>query len=167
MKLRSLCFLFIIANTLYSVEENISPIHAAAIKSLGAKLEAGAKRECDPDVKITPAMASYLNGITWPKGKKFRWKDTESDIGRIIYYIDFDCPIERVTPEHYGTKAYDGCLVIAETDHGQLVIPPTELGASDPVVSFLDNDDEAQFGIWNKRKMKLSVFIANLIVDDR
>lgn len=61
-------------------------------------------------------------------------------------------------------KEYTGCIAIANTEHGQLVIPPNEIKSLDPIIWFLDNDDVDEYLNWKSRKMTLSTLLTHLVV---
>jgi hypothetical protein len=147
--------------SLNAAEDHLNPVIERAIL-LGAKQVDKSSVVFDANVPVTDGMKSYVEKIEWPKDVKFRWKDKDSDIGLTLYSLDFTGPIELITEEHYGNKGLAGCVAIATTEHGQLVVPPKELKSADPVVWFLDNDDDDEYKTWAKRAMKLSDVLKGL-----
>jgi hypothetical protein len=148
---------------LNAAEEQMNPVITNAVL-LGAKLVEKSSTGFDANVAPTVEMKAYVEKIEWPQDVKYRWKDKDSDIGLTLYSLDFTGPIELITEEHYGNKELAGCAAIATTEHGQLVVPPSELKSENPNVWFLDNDDEDEYLKWAKRGMRLSDVLRGLVV---
>lgn len=154
----------ILTSSLQATEMN--PVILAAV-SIGAKNVEKSTINIEDDVNPTDGMKSYVLKIEWPKDVKYRWKDKSSDIGLTLYSLDFSGPIEIVGKDDYENNKLAGCVVLATTEHGQLVIPKQQLNEPDPVVWFLDSDDEEEYLKWQKRKMKLSEVIIGLIIQGK
>ena len=141
----------------------MNPVVAAAV-AIGAKSTVGGKRDVDPGVQVSDAMKAYAFDLSWPERTLYRWKEKTSGIGLTLYSLDFTAPIELINEDSYGVKECAGCLAIAGTDHGHLVVPPGEIDSIDPVVWFLDNEFPDGYKDWKTRNMKLSHVIAGLVV---
>jgi len=163
MILRTLALAAFLIVNLYSQELAVNPVAVAAV-AIGAKSNVGGKRDVDPGVQVSDAMKTYAFDLTWPEGTLYRWKNKASDIGLSLYSLDFTAPIECIDEASYGVKEVAGCLTIAGTDHGHLVVPPGEIDSIDPIVWFLDNEFPDGYKVWQTRKMKLSQVMGNLVV---
>lgn len=154
--------LVIVSSTLVSQEDDVvNPVIQSAV-SLGAKAVVNEKREVTPGLELTDAMKTYIFGLTWPDKTVYRWKDKTSDLSDILYSLDFNAPTELITEEHYYNISLVGCIVVAGSDHGHLVVPPTEMTKIDPVVWFLDKNEEEGYKNWSILRLRLSKIFQGL-----
>jgi hypothetical protein len=112
-------------------------------------------------VKLPSAMIAWLERIQWPKDVKYKAKDGFKPEDT-IYSLDFNAPIEEITKEHYNKPEFAGLISIAVTEHGQLVVDPSDKNPQDPLVYFIDNDDEDSFRQWKGLKIRLSVLLETI-----
>jgi len=112
-------------------------------------------------VTLPKAMRDWIERIEWPAGNKYKANKSFKPKD-IIYDIDFDCPIEEITEAHYGNADFAGLVAIAVTDHGQLVVNPKDDQPGNPIIYFLDNDDEESYDQWKARKIRLLDFLDQL-----
>jgi len=144
----------------------MSDFNSTVVK-LGGKIELNDVREIAQGVELGKKFHEIILKISWPKDVLYKWKDENSEIGMVIYSVDLGVPIERIDKTYYENGKYDKCIVIAGTDHGLIVIPPSEVKSDDPFVCLIDDQIDDEYKKWLKRKCKYSEFIKNLQIHSK